>query len=69
MPSIHIVYEDYKDIVPIVEEARRHFLSRLYDVRDLYDHWEGGVMSFDFREESDAMLFKIKYGGKFRPNG
>ena len=69
MPSIHLEYDDYNEILPIVNEARAHFLSRLYDVRDLYDSWEGGVMAFDFREEGDAMIFKMKYGGKYRPNG
>jgi len=69
MPSVHLDYDNYNEILPIVNEARTHFLSRLYDVRDLYDHWEGGVMAFDFRDEGDAMIFKMKYGGRYRPYG
>ena len=69
MPSIHIQYKEYTDMLPIIFDAKTDFESRLYGVRDLYDHWDGGVMSFDFKDESDAMLFKLKYGGKFRPNG
>ena len=69
MPSIHIPYKDWKHIEQIVTEARKLFDGRAYRVRDLYDNYDYGVMSFDFEEESDAMLFKLKYGGKYRPNG
>lgn len=68
MASIHIDYSgDYFSIKPIIDQAREEFDSVV--VRDLYDHWDYGTLSFDFKTEEQAMLFKLKYGGRFRPHG
>lgn len=68
MPSIHIDYSDnYIALLPVVEKIRKEFDSVV--VRDLYDNWDYGTLSFDFKSEEDAMLFKLKYGGRYRPYG
>lgn len=69
MPSIHIQYADYfRDIQPVLDDLKLSGLK--FVTRDLYDNsWFSGTMSFDFETEEDAMLFKLKFGGKYRPRG
>ena len=67
MPSIHIQYKNYDDIIEVIYIAKNRYDT--VDIRDLYDSWEGGTISFDFASEQQAMLFKLAHGGKYRPYG
>ena len=69
MPSVHLHYDDYSKMLEFIVEAQAEFPGSLYNVRDLYDRWSNGIVSFDFYTEDDAVFFKLKYGGTYRPHG
>lgn len=69
MPSIHVHYRHYNDVLDLIKSVRGRDHYNIVDIRDLYDHTEYGIISFDFKTAEDAMLFKLKYDGEYRPHG